>query len=77
MVNLEVYDAYAQQHKQSLLRAAQSNRKLKEKYYSSRVLHQNPTAVFRQLRNAVLSFSWRDSGDVRNRGKKPSRLISG
>lgn len=67
MVNLEVYNAYANQHKHTLMQSAQVSRDLNYKNDVSRSMNHTSTVIFTWLGKHLLSNFW--SGNIKSRDK--------
>ena len=74
MVNLNIYDEYAHQHKQYLVHAAQLGRDLHQHRNKCRGRNQNPDVITAGLRKRILRITWWDSGKDRDRARIKSHL---
>ena len=76
MVNLEVYNAYANQHKHTLMQSAQVSRDLKYKNDVSRSMNHTSPLNFAWLGKHLLSNFWSGNNKSRDKANPGSQLTT-
>ena len=76
MVNLEVYNAYANQHKHTLMQSAQVSRDLKHKKDVSRSMNHTSPVIFAWLGKHLLSNFWSGNSKSRDKANTGSQLTT-
>jgi hypothetical protein len=77
MVSLDVYEEYAHHHKQSLMKAAQMSKELRQKKHLTRSTSQNLFAFFAWLQKSLFSDTRSDSGQTRDRVNEERNMTMG